>query len=314
MPSRPPSRSGPTVTLEGYGGITVTVPSPEVTEADVDRQVDRLRSAAGRAPRRRASGRRRRRPHDRPQGHGGPSATTKTPSTTSPTTPTRSATHRASRPRSTSSYRHRDRADHRVRRHGRRGRRRQGDPLHDHGQQDPGEAAPRAHRRVGPGSSELDHGRRAARRPPRPPRAGPGTRLPQRHPRQGHRGPGRPGHRRRPDVMIQDEVSRAAAGLGPDAPSPGRLPRGYASATGGAENLVAMVRDSPPPASRPTSPCGRSPTSRTSRRPTTTSTRRSSGWPPSSARSPPSCAEYSNATTASRRYGWTCARPRHSSG
>jgi trigger factor len=35
----------PTVALEGYGGIKVDVPSPEVTEADVDRQVDRLRSA-----------------------------------------------------------------------------------------------------------------------------------------------------------------------------------------------------------------------------------------------------------------------------
>jgi trigger factor len=35
----------PTVALEGYGGIRVTVPSPTVTEADVDRQVDRLRSA-----------------------------------------------------------------------------------------------------------------------------------------------------------------------------------------------------------------------------------------------------------------------------
>ena len=35
----------PTVALEGYGGLKVTVPGPEVTEADVDRQVDRLRSA-----------------------------------------------------------------------------------------------------------------------------------------------------------------------------------------------------------------------------------------------------------------------------
>lgn len=35
----------PTIALEGYGGIKVEVPSPEVTEADVDKQVDRLRSA-----------------------------------------------------------------------------------------------------------------------------------------------------------------------------------------------------------------------------------------------------------------------------
>lgn len=37
----------PTVTVAGYGGLRVEVPSPEVPEADVDEQVDRLRAQYG---------------------------------------------------------------------------------------------------------------------------------------------------------------------------------------------------------------------------------------------------------------------------
>jgi trigger factor len=35
----------PVLQLEGYGGLTITVPRPDVTDEDVDRQLDRLRSA-----------------------------------------------------------------------------------------------------------------------------------------------------------------------------------------------------------------------------------------------------------------------------
>src|SRR5579884_839968 len=37
----------PTVAIPGYAGLVVTVPRPEVTEADVDAQVDRLREQSG---------------------------------------------------------------------------------------------------------------------------------------------------------------------------------------------------------------------------------------------------------------------------
>jgi trigger factor len=37
----------PKISVPGYGGLVVTVPSPEVTDEDIDRQVDRLREQTG---------------------------------------------------------------------------------------------------------------------------------------------------------------------------------------------------------------------------------------------------------------------------